>query len=87
MASSMKAVIFNEHGGIEVLEYTVIDKPTAGEGQVIIKNEYAGVSCSCRSTLQEHRRCALLLACSFKQPLSPMFDNLVSKSSRQLWCE
>jgi hypothetical protein len=38
-------VIFNEHGGLEVLKYTDIDKPTAGEGQVVIKNEYAGVRC------------------------------------------
>jgi D-arabinose 1-dehydrogenase-like Zn-dependent alcohol dehydrogenase len=76
MASSMKAVIFNEHGGIEVLKYTDVGKPTAGEGQVIIKNEYAGVSCSCRSTLQEHRRCALLQACGFKQPLPLIPDNL-----------
>lgn len=44
MASSMKAVIFNEHGDTEVLKYTDIDRPTAGEGQVVIKNEYAGVS-------------------------------------------
>jgi NADPH:quinone reductase-like Zn-dependent oxidoreductase len=42
----MKAIMFNEHGGIEVLKYTDVDKPTAGEGQVIIKNEYAGVSCT-----------------------------------------
>ncbi|WIA35499.1 hypothetical protein OEZ86_003928 [Tetradesmus obliquus] len=44
MASSMKAVIFNEHGGTEVLKFTDIDRPTAGEGQVVIKNEYAGVN-------------------------------------------
>lgn len=44
MASSMKAVVFNEHGGMEVLQYTDVDKPCAGEGQVVIKNEFAGVS-------------------------------------------
>lgn len=42
--ATMKAITFSEHGGIDVLKYSDVEKPTAGEGLLLIKNEYAGVS-------------------------------------------
>lgn len=33
----MKAVIFNTHGGLEVLEYTDFPTPVAGNGQVLVR--------------------------------------------------
>lgn len=42
--STMKAITLSENGGIDVLQYTDVEKPVAGEGQVVVKNQYAGVS-------------------------------------------
>lgn len=39
----MKAVIINQFGGPEVLEYTDIDKPTPREHEVLVKNVAIGV--------------------------------------------
>jgi len=39
----MKAVVFNEFGGPEVLEYVELPKPVPGDGQVLVKMYSAGV--------------------------------------------
>lgn len=41
--ATQKAVVFQKHGGLEVLEYTDVPKPTAGPGELLVKNEYIGV--------------------------------------------
>ncbi len=40
----MKAVLFNTHGGVEVLEYTDYPAPKPGEGQVLVKLEAAALN-------------------------------------------
>ncbi len=40
----MKAILFNKHGGPEVLEYTDYPTPTPGEGQVLVKLEAAALN-------------------------------------------
>jgi NADPH:quinone reductase-like Zn-dependent oxidoreductase len=66
----MKAVIFNEHGGLEVLKCTDIDKPTAGEGQVVIKNEYAGVRLPTALAGHTHRPHSIVYSCKPLQLLT-----------------
>ena len=39
----MKAVVLKAFGGPEVLEYTDIEKPVPGPGEVLVKNHYIGV--------------------------------------------
>jgi NADPH:quinone reductase len=39
----VKAVVFEEFGGPEVLKYVDLPKPTAGEGEVLVKTKSAGV--------------------------------------------
>jgi NADPH:quinone reductase-like Zn-dependent oxidoreductase len=40
----MKAVLFNTHGGLEVLEYTDFPTPEPGEGQVLVKLKAAALN-------------------------------------------
>ena len=40
----MKAVLFRNHGGLEVLEYTEFQTPEPGEGQVLVKLESAALN-------------------------------------------
>ena len=40
----MKAVLFNTHGGLEVLEYTDFPTPEPAEGQVLVKLEAAALN-------------------------------------------
>ncbi|TWU77278.1 NADPH:quinone reductase [Metarhizium rileyi] len=42
--TTMKAVEICKTGGIDVLEYKDVPVPTPKEGQVLVKNEYAGVN-------------------------------------------
>ncbi|KAF7554546.1 hypothetical protein G7Z17_g2823 [Cylindrodendrum hubeiense] len=41
---TMKAVQISQNGGVEVLEYNEIPVPKVGEGQILVKNEYAGLN-------------------------------------------
>jgi NADPH:quinone reductase-like Zn-dependent oxidoreductase len=40
----MKAVLFHQHGGLDVLEYTDFPTPEPGEGQVLVKLEAAALN-------------------------------------------
>jgi NADPH:quinone reductase-like Zn-dependent oxidoreductase len=40
----MKAVRFDRYGGVDVLEVVEVDDPTAGEGQVVVRVEAAGIN-------------------------------------------
>ncbi|OAQ65960.1 quinone oxidoreductase [Pochonia chlamydosporia 170] len=42
--STMKAVQISKTGGVEVLEYKDVPVPSIAKGQVLIKNDYAGVN-------------------------------------------
>ncbi|KAH7159760.1 hypothetical protein B0J13DRAFT_433194 [Dactylonectria estremocensis] len=42
--STMKAVQISQNGGVEVLDYNDVPVPTLAEGQVLVKNEYAGLN-------------------------------------------
>ncbi|KAG8410018.1 hypothetical protein J3458_019089 [Metarhizium acridum] len=42
--ATMKAVQVSKTGGVEVLEYKDVPVPTPKEGQVLVKNEFAGVN-------------------------------------------
>lgn len=42
--SSMKAVTFDAPGGVEVLKLVEVERPSPGEGQVLVANEYIGVN-------------------------------------------
>lgn len=42
--STNKAVIYTEHGDIDVVKYTETPKPTPGPNQVIVRNKSAGVN-------------------------------------------
>lgn len=40
----MKAVVFSEHGSLDVLQYTDFPDPVAGKNEVIVNVEYCGVN-------------------------------------------
>lgn len=40
----MKAILVSRHGGPEVLEYTDVDAPVPGEGQLLVDVSFAGVN-------------------------------------------
>ncbi|KJZ77804.1 hypothetical protein HIM_02981 [Hirsutella minnesotensis 3608] len=42
--STMKAVQIDKNGGVEVLEYKDVPVPSPGPGEVLVRNEYAGVN-------------------------------------------
>lgn len=42
--STMKAIQIDQNGGIEVLRYRSVPIPTAGKGQLLVRNQYAGVN-------------------------------------------
>ena len=42
--SSMKAIQIAKNGGLEVLEYKDVPVPALKEGQVLVRNEYAGIN-------------------------------------------
>ncbi|KAJ4265059.1 hypothetical protein NW762_005303 [Fusarium torreyae] len=42
--AQMKAVQINKNGGTEVLEYKDVPVPKAGEGQILVRNQIAGVN-------------------------------------------
>lgn len=42
--ATMKAIRFTEYGGPEVLQYVDVEKPTAGDGQILLKIEAVGVN-------------------------------------------
>ncbi|KAK7416931.1 hypothetical protein QQZ08_011821 [Neonectria magnoliae] len=41
---TMKAVQISQNGGVEVLEYKDIPVPTVGDGQILVRNHYAGLN-------------------------------------------
>lgn len=41
---TMKAVQISQNGGVEVLEYNDVPVPTVGEGQILVRNHYAGLN-------------------------------------------
>ncbi|KAJ3435420.1 quinone oxidoreductase pig3-related [Anaeramoeba flamelloides] len=40
----MKAITVSEYGNPDVLKYTTVDKPVLKEGEVLIKNKFAGIN-------------------------------------------
>src|SRR4051812_12452835 len=44
MSAMMKAIRFEKTGGTDVLEVKDIPIPTPGAGEILVKNEYAGVN-------------------------------------------
>jgi hypothetical protein len=44
LPKTMKAVEIDETGGVEVLKYRDVPVPQPKEGQVLMKNEFAGVN-------------------------------------------
>ncbi|UZP41585.1 hypothetical protein NXS19_009401 [Fusarium pseudograminearum] len=42
--STMKAVQINKNGGVEVLEHNDVPVPKVGEGQILVRNQIAGLN-------------------------------------------
>ena len=42
--TQMKAVQISKTGGIDVLDHTSVQVPSLGEGQILVKNEFAGIN-------------------------------------------
>ena len=59
----MKAVVFEEFGGPEVLKYVDLPKPAPGFGQVLVKTKTAGV---CKADWRVRTGNSQWLTCPFQ---------------------
>lgn len=59
MPKSMKGVLIEKTGGVEVLQYkTDLPLPAVGEGQVLVKNDFIGINYIDTYVLLPHLFCA-----------------------------